>query len=102
MECVCNKKTGLKGWFEECFSTLQKVGKAFMFPIALLPFAGLLLGIGAAFTNHQMISAYGLGSFLGDGTFLNAVLMIMKNTGEIVFANLPILFAVGLAVGLAK
>ena len=102
MECVCNKKTGLKGWFEECFSTLQKVGKAFMFPIALLPVAGLLLGIGAAFTNRQMISAYGLGSFLGDGTFLNAVLMIMKNTGEIVFANLPIVFAVGVALGMAN
>ena len=55
MEGVSTNSKGLKSWFEACFSTLQKVGKAFMFPIALLPVAGLLLGIGAAFTQPQMI-----------------------------------------------
>lgn len=100
MESISTSKKGLKGWFEACFSTLQKVGKAFMFPIALLPVAGLLLGIGAAFTQPQMISAYGLEKVLGDGTFLNAVLTVMKNTGDIVFANLPIIFAVGVALGM--
>ena len=101
MEGVSTNSKGLKSWFEACFSTLQKVGKAFMFPIALLPVAGLLLGIGAAFTQPQMISAYGLEKILGDGTFLNSVLMVMKNTGGVVFANLPIIFAVGVALGMA-
>lgn len=73
-----------------------------MFPIALLPFAGLLLGIGAAFTKPQMISAYGLQNILGDGTFLNAVLVVMRNTGGVVFANLPIIFAIGVALGMAN
>lgn len=102
MESTSTSNKGLKSWFEACFSTLQKVGKAFMFPIALLPVAGLLLGIGAAFTQPQMISAYGLDSILGEGTFLNAVLLIMKNTGDIVFANLPIIFAVGVALGMVN
>ena len=72
-----------------------------MFPIALLPIAGLLLGIGAAFTNSEMISVYGLESLLGKGTFLNSVLLVMKNAGDIVFANLPIIFAIGVALGMA-
>ncbi len=101
MEGVSTNSKGLKNWFEACFSTLQKVGKAFMFPIALLPVAGLLLGIGAAFTQPQMIDVYGLEKILGDGTFLNSVLMVMKNTGGVVFANLPIIFAVGVALGMA-
>ncbi|MBR2735189.1 MAG: PTS transporter subunit EIIC, partial [Clostridia bacterium] len=102
MECVSTSQKGFKNWFEACFSTLQKIGKVFTFPIALLPIVGLSLGIGAAFTQPQMISAYGLESILGDGTFLNAVLMIMKNTGDIVFANLPIIFAISVALGIAK
>ncbi len=73
-----------------------------MFPIALLPVAGLLLGIGASFSNPQMISSYGLQWLLGEGTFLNFVLTIMRNTGDIVFANLPIIFAMGVALGMAQ
>lgn len=73
-----------------------------MFPIAILPVAGLLLGIGASFSNPQMISSYGLQWLLGEGTFLNFVLTIMKNTGDIVFANLPIIFAMGVALGMAQ
>ena len=68
-----NKKNSL-------FSVLQRVGQSFMFPIALLPIAGLLLGIGASLSNPQMIASYGLESFLGEGTFLNFVFEIMKKT----------------------
>lgn len=84
------------------FSTLQRIGRSFMFPIALLPVAGLLLGIGASFTNEQMVASYGLQSFLGEGTFMHAILFIMSKTGDIIFANLPIIFAMGVALGMAE
>ena len=85
-----------------CFSILQRVGQSFMFPIALLPIAGLLLGIGASFSNEKMIASYGLQWLLGSGTFLNFVLVVMKNTGDIIFGNLPIIFAIGVAIGMAN
>lgn len=84
------------------FSVLQRIGRSFMFPIALLPVAGLLLGVGASFTNETMINAYHLQSFLGEGTFLHAILLVLKQTGDIIFANLPIIFALGVALGMAK
>lgn len=73
-----------------------------MFPIALLPVAGLLLGIGGSFTNATMIESYGLANILGEGTVLHAILSVMKDTGNIVFANLPIIFAMGVALGMAN
>ncbi|MBQ6143942.1 MAG: PTS transporter subunit EIIC [Clostridia bacterium] len=85
-----------------CFSILQRVGQSFMFPIALLPIAGLLLGIGASFSNEKMIASYGLEWLLGSGTFLNFVLVVMKNTGDVIFGNLPIIFAIGVAIGMAN
>lgn len=103
MECgIKGNKQGVQRFWGSCFSILQKIGKSFMFPIALLPFAGLLLGIGAAFTQPQMISAYGLQNILGDGTFLNTILLVMRNTGGTVFTNLPIIFAIGVAIGMAN
>ena len=72
------------------FKFLQRIGQSFMFPIALLPVAGLLLGIGASFSNPHMIKSYNLEWVLGEGTFLNFVLSIMSNTGSIIFSNLPI------------
>ena len=84
------------------FGVLQRVGKAFMLPIALLPVAGLLLGIGASFTNETMLTSYGLMGVMGPGTLLFNLLSIMKNAGDIVFANLPILFAMGVAAGMAN
>ena len=84
------------------FSILQRIGRSFMFPIALLPVAGLLLGIGASFSNAQMVSSFGLEWLLGEGTFLYFVLTVMKETGNIVFANLPIIFAMGVALGMAE
>ncbi len=80
----------------------SKAGQALMLPIALLPAAGIMLGVGGSFTNQSMIEAYNLQSVLGEGTLLNSALQIMSNAGDIVFGNLPILFAVGVAVGFAR
>ncbi len=80
----------------------SKLGQTFMLPIALLPAAGILLGVGGSFTNQSMISAYGLESSLGSGTFLNNLLTVMTAAGDIVFANLPVMFAIALAIGFAK
>ncbi|MGN1409507.1 MAG: PTS transporter subunit EIIC [Eubacteriales bacterium] len=84
------------------FSVLQRVGRAFMLPIALLPIAGLLLGIGASLTNATMIQTYRLENILGEGTALNFILTIMSETGSAVFNNLAIIFAVGVALGMAE
>ncbi|WKC83000.1 PTS transporter subunit EIIC (plasmid) [Borreliella spielmanii] len=84
------------------FTILQKIGKAFMLPIALLPAAGILLGIGGAFTNETMIQAYGLEGVLGKGTVASSILYLMKYTGEVIFANLPLMFAAAIPIGLAK
>ncbi len=80
----------------------SKAGQALMLPIALLPAAGIMLGIGGSFTNESMITSYGLEAFLDEGTLLNSLLQIMQSAGEIVFANLPVLFAIGIAVGFAR
>lgn len=87
---------------DQVFSVLQSIGRSFMLPVAILPIAGLLLGIGASFTNPTTIQTYGLESILGDGTLLNALLSIMKDAGNIIFGNLPLIFAVGVAIGMAK
>ena len=73
-----------------------------MLPIAILPVAGLLLGLGSSFTNETTITTYRLGKVLGDGTILHALLVIMNKVGSAVFDNLPLLFAVGVAIGMAK
>jgi glucose-like phosphotransferase system IIB component len=83
------------------FEKLQRLGKAFMIPIAVLPIAGIMLGIGAAFTNPLMVETYGLEGILGEGTILFYILSTMSAIGNIVFANLPLIFAVGIASGLA-
>lgn len=73
-----------------------------MLPIAILPVAGLLLGIGSSFTNTTTIETYGLTGVLGEGTLLHALLVIMSRVGGIIFDNLPLIFAVGVAIGMAK
>ena len=87
---------------DKIFGVLQRVGRSFMLPIAILPVAGLLLGIGSSFTNATTIETYGLTKLLGDGTVLHALLVIMNKVGSAVFDNLPLIFAVGVAVGMAK
>lgn len=87
---------------DKIFGVLQRVGRSFMLPIAILPIAGLLLGIGSSFTNETTIATYGLSNILSEGTLLHALLVIMNNVGSAVFDNLPLLFAVGVAIGMAK
>lgn len=87
---------------DKIFGVLQRVGRSFMLPIAVLPVAGLLLGIGSSFTNETTITTYGLQGILGNGTVLHALLMIMSKAGNVIFDNLPIIFAVGVAIGMAK
>ena len=83
------------------FAVLQKIGRAFMLPIAVLPMAGILLGVGGSFTNPVLIKTYNL-TFLEAGTPLNYLMQLFSNVGLFVFANLPLLFAVGVAIGLAN
>lgn len=87
---------------DKIFGVLQRVGRSFMLPIAILPVAGLFLGIGGSFTNETMLNAYGLMGIMGPGTPINAFLTVLSNAGDIVFANLPLLFAMGVAIGMAK
>ena len=87
---------------DKIFGVLQRVGRSFMLPIAILPVAGLLLGIGSSFTNETTIATYGLQKILGSGTLLNSLLIIMNKVGSTVFDNLPLIFAVGVAIGMAK
>ena len=87
---------------DKIFGVLQRVGRSFMLPIAVLPVAGLLLGIGSSFTNETTIATYDLQGILGNGTVLHALLMIMSKAGNVIFDNLPIIFAVGVAIGMAK
>lgn len=87
---------------DKIFGVLQRVGRSFMLPIAILPVAGLLLGLGSSFTNTTTIETYGLQWLLGDKTILHALLVIMNAVGSAIFDNLPLIFAVGVAIGMAK
>ena len=80
------------------FKQLQKIGKAFMLPIAILPAAGLLLGIGGALSNPNTVQAY---PFLNI-SWLQGIFSIMSSAGDVVFSNLALIMCIGLSVGLAK
>lgn len=87
---------------DKIFGVLQRVGRSFMLPIALLPVAGLLLGIGSSFTNPTTLETYGLTGIIREGGVFYTILDIMSKTGSIVFDNLALLFAMGVAIGMAK
>lgn len=87
---------------DKIFGVLQRVGRSFMLPIAILPIAGLFLGIGGSFTNTTMLEAYGLMKWMGPGTFANAILQVLNAAGSVVFDNLPLIFAIGVSIGMAK
>nr|WP_317358884.1 PTS transporter subunit EIIC [uncultured Tyzzerella sp.] len=87
---------------DKIFAVLQRIGRSFMLPIAILPVAGLFLGIGGSFTNQTMLDTYNLTSLMGPGTVLNDFFAILNSAGGIVFENLPIIFAMGVAIGMAK
>ncbi|WP_229925313.1 PTS transporter subunit EIIC [Paraclostridium bifermentans] len=80
------------------FKQLQKIGKSFMLPIAILPAAGLLLGIGGALSNPNTVQAY---PFL-DIAWLQGIFKIMSSAGDVIFSNLALIMCIGLSVGLAK
>lgn len=81
---------------------IQTVGRSFFLPISILPVAGLLLGIGASFSNMATVQQYGLESIMGAGTILNHIFVIMSSVGGAIFANLPLIFAMAVALGMAK
>ena len=87
---------------DKVFGVLQRVGRSFMLPIAILPVAGLFLGIGSSFTNETMLEAYNLTNLMGPGTFLYSILSVMSAAGNVVFGNLPLIFAMGVAIGMSK
>src|SRR6188474_3080417 len=72
--------------FKGAFSVLQKVGKCMMLPVSVLPVAGILLGVGAA--NFSWLPA--------------ALSQVMAAAGSAIFGNLPLLFAIGVAIGLTE
>ena len=87
---------------DKIFGVLQRVGRSFMLPIAILPVAGLLLGLGGSFTNETMLKAYGLYEAMGPGTTINDILEIMNSAGNIIFVYLSLIFSMGVAIGMAK
>lgn len=87
---------------DKIFGVLQRVGRSFMLPIAILPVAGLFLGIGASFSNETMLRAYGLWELMGEGTWIYTFFKVLNAAGQVVFDNLPLLFAMGVAIGMAK
>lgn len=87
---------------DKIFGVLQRVGRSFMLPIAILPIAGLLLGIGSSFTNETMLEAYNLTGIIHQGSILYSVLNVMSKAGTVIFDNLALLFAMGVAIGMAK
>ena len=87
---------------DQFFATMQRVGRAFMLPIAILPVAGLFLGIGGSFTNETMLASFNLLGVMGPGTVAYDVLQVMNAAGGIIFANLPIIFAIAVALAMAR
>ena len=71
-------------------------------PIAVLPFAGILLGIGSSFTNPTTIETYGLTNVLHPGTWLYGFMLMLSNAGNAIFGNLALIFALAVAMGMAK
>ena len=84
------------------FGVLQRIGRSFMLPIAVLPVAGLFLGIGSSLTNTTMLETYNLINILGPDTMAYGILSVLSEAGSIIFGNLPIIFAMSVAIGMAK
>lgn len=84
------------------FAVVQQIGKSFFLPVSVLPIAGILLGLGSSFTNADTIAAYHLQGIMGEGTILNALLTIMSQVGNTIFGNLPLIFALAVALGMAR
>lgn len=86
----------------QVFAALQQIGKSLFLPIAVLPFAGILLGIGSSFTNETTIATYGLTGILHQGSILYGFMLMLSNAGNAIFNNLALVFALAVALGMAK
>ena len=84
------------------FAIAQQIGKSLFLPIAVLPPAGILLGIGSSFTNPTTIATYGLTNILHPGTLLYSFMMMLNGAGNAIFGNLALIFALAVALGMAK
>lgn len=93
---MSEKKSG------QIFAAAQQIGKSLFLPIAVLPFAGILLGIGSSFTNETTIATYGLSGILHQGTFLYGIMLMLSGAGNVIFGNLALIFALAVALGMAK
>lgn len=87
---------------EKFFGVLQRVGRSFMLPIAILPVAGLLLGLGSSFTNETTLATYNLLGVMGPGTIPYFIFSVLSKCGGVIFDNLPLIFAIGVAIGMAR
>ncbi len=87
---------------DKIFGILQRVGRSFMLPIAVLPVAGLLMGLGSSFTNETTLATYNLLGVMGPGTVAWDVFTVLSACGGVIFDNLPLIFAVGVAIGMAR
>ena len=87
---------------EKFFGVLQRVGRSFMLPIAILPVAGLLLGLGSSFTNETTLATYNLLGLMGPGTIPYFIFSVLSKCGGVIFDNLPLIFAIGVAIGMAR
>ncbi len=87
---------------DKVFGVLQRVGRSFMLPIAILPVAGLLLGLGSSFTNETTLATYGLSSLMGPGTVPYFIFSVLNSCGSVIFDNLPLIFAIGVAIGMSR
>ncbi len=86
----------------QIFAAAQQIGKSLFLPIAVLPFAGILLGIGSSFTNATTIATYGLSEILHPGTILYSIMLMLSDAGNVIFGNLALIFALAVALGMAK
>lgn len=86
----------------QVFAAAQQIGKSLFLPIAVLPFAGILLGIGSSFTNETTIATYGLSGILHQGTVLYGFMLMFANAGNAIFGNLALIFALAVAMGMTK
>lgn len=87
---------------DRLFDIMQRVGRAFMLPISILPIAGICLGIGSTMTSSAVMNMRGLVAFIGPDTLGHAVFLIILKSGSIIFDNLPLLFAIGVSIGMSK
>ena len=79
------------------FAILQKIGKSLMLPVSVLPVAGIMLGVGT--TLHKLALAKDASPLLAKCAIIFA---IMKASGDVIFGNLPLIFAIGVALGLSN